>query len=168
MTVLRQAILRQRLNQLDVRLGFVAMRVGIGSQVLLALERLWIGPCIFLDLGFINPNLAFFNPSCELAELLIVVVFADSGVITPIPLVDAANQIIALHRSIGERSATVMTAAVQHGNLIFAVARIPNHDQVHTGNQGIGRGEWSELIPREYRELFGGRYQGHRVSFVSR
>src|SRR5205823_14682588 len=63
-----------------------------------------------------------------------VVVFADAGVDAIIPIVQAADEVVPLHKAVGEQAAAVQAASEQHRHLVA----IADHDQVDISDQRIG------------------------------
>jgi hypothetical protein len=90
-----------------VRLLGGAVHVLVRALVGISVEWLRVLALPRGDLVGIDPNAVVLDPRRELVEPLSVVVLADAGAELEIPLVHAADQIVALDGAVGQQCATV-------------------------------------------------------------
>jgi hypothetical protein len=102
-----QPLCCERLDRLGVRLLGGAVHVLVRALVGISVEWLRVLALPRGDLVGIDPNAVVLDPRRELVEPLSVVVLADAGAELEIPLVHAADQIVALDGAVGQQCATV-------------------------------------------------------------
>ena len=99
-TEFAQAFRCQLANELDVR--FVASAGVILKNTLIGISGVRLRMCRRprFDLVLINPHTAFLDPRIKFRQSFAVIVFADTGIKTIVPKVDAANQVIPFYKTI--------------------------------------------------------------------
>ncbi len=110
--VLAQAIPRQVLDGCDVRLLLGGVGIRVQSLIGIPLEGLRMALRPTFDFGFVNPYLVVFDPGFELRQGLGVVVCAHTRIPAVIPRVQAADQVVPLHETIGHERAAVQSAPI--------------------------------------------------------
>ncbi len=76
-------------------------------------------------------------------QRLFVFVFANAGIPTIIPAVNAADQVLPGNLAVRQQSPAVKAAAIEYRNL----AAEPHDHEVHIGDQRVGRFAVFELTP---------------------
>jgi hypothetical protein len=117
----------------------VLVRTLVGVSV----ERLRVLALPRGDLVGIDPHGAILHPGGELVQPLGVVVLADAGAELEVPLVHAADQVLALNGAVGQQRSPVQATAVQHRDLVI----VTDDDEVHVPHQGEGRCAVLERVP---------------------
>ena len=94
------------------------MQIGVEAEVLVAVVGLGkpVVPC--RDLGFVHEDgvRVGVDPCSELVKRLLGVVRTDAGVVAVVPVVDAADEVVAADMAVGEEGAAVEAAAEEHGD----------------------------------------------------
>ncbi len=101
------------------------------------------------DLVGVDQHLAGLGPGRKFRQHFVVVVFGDACVDAVVPVVQPADEVVAVDAAVGEQRAAVQAAAVQHGDIV-AVA---DHDQVDIADQRIGGRAVLELGPARDGDL---------------
>ena len=140
---LGKAVARIALNQRVVRLFRRAVAgVGIGTQVAVAVEGLRVGQRPGADLVGVDPHLAVVDPGRELGQHLGVVVSRDAAVEAVVPVVQAADEVVALHMTVGQQRAAMQAAAVEHRHRSV----VSDDHQIDPADHCMGRLPVSQFI----------------------
>jgi hypothetical protein len=104
-----------------------------------------------VNLGAIDENSVFIRiqPGRELVERLVVVVLADAGVQAVVPLVDAADEVLAVDVAVGQEGTAVQAPSVQHRDLV----PVADDDEIHLADEGVRGLAVLQLAPA--RDLYG-------------
>ena len=94
------------------------MRVGVEAEILVPLEGLRVVLPPSADLVRVDQNLAVLSPRGELGQDFFVIVFADAGIEAVVPVVDAADQVLAVDMAVGHERAPVQAAAVEDRHVV--------------------------------------------------
>ena len=111
------------------------MGVLIIPQIGVAIERLGVFIMPGRDLVLIDADMAALDPGLELMEGFGIVVLGHAGVVAIIPVVYAADQIIAVDMAVRHQGAAVQATAIKHGHFII----IAHDHQVDIGDARVGR-----------------------------
>jgi hypothetical protein len=130
-----QPLCGEPLDRLGVRLLGRTVHVLVRTLVGVSVERLRVLALPRGDLVGIDPHGAILHPGGELVQPLGVVVLADAGAELEVPLVHAADQVLALNGAVGQQRSPVQATAVQHRDLVI----VTDDDEVHVPHQGEGR-----------------------------
>lgn len=133
---LLQAVRRQLVNESDVGLLDRAVNIGVGSLIGVALERLRVVALPGRDLLLVNPHSTVFDPRAELVQPLLVVVRADPRLHPVVPLVDAADEVVALDMAVGQQGSSMVAATVEDRNTVLET----HDDEIDISDQGVGPG----------------------------
>ncbi len=90
------------------------------------------------------------DPGFELMQTLFVVVFTHPRVVTIVPIMYTADEIVPDDSPVSHQGAAMLTAAVKHRYLIV----IANHNQVDIGDKSIPRLTIFQLTPGGGASLF--------------
>ena len=129
-----QAVFRVILDQFDVRFVLRPVNVRVETEIFVAPVGLRMGLRPIGDFVRVDPDLPVLDGGREFPERLFVVVFADAGVEAIVPVVDAADQIVAIDMAIGQQGATVQAAAVEYRDGLV----MPDDDEIDLADQRIG------------------------------
>ena len=132
---LLEAVDGEVLDERDVRLLHRAVgRVGVVAVVRVPPEGLGVVVVPGRHLGLVHEDLVVLHPGREALQPLLVLVLAHAGVDAEVPVVDAADEAVALDGAVGEEGAPVQAAAVEHRDVV-----VPAHDdEVDVGHPGGG------------------------------
>ncbi len=111
---LAETVRRELADELDVGLICSAGVVLVNALVRVALIRLRVLLRPGANLIFINEHLAILEPARELVQRLRVVVFADARIQPIVPVVHAADQVVAVDEAVGHQGAAMRAPPVQH------------------------------------------------------
>ena len=100
MADLGQTIAGIGLDQSVEGLGGVMAGILIIAQIRVSIERLGIFIVPGGDLVFVHVELAALHPGGELMQRFFIVVFRNAGVVAVIPIMHAANQIVAFYMAV--------------------------------------------------------------------
>ena len=149
---LAEAVPRIALDEPNVRLLGRRVRVGVETEILVPPEGLRVFLLPRADLVRIDQNLAFLDPRGELGEDFFVVIFADAGIEAVIPVVHAADQVLAVDVAVRHEGAPVQAAAVEDRHVLVVA-----HDaEIDVADQGIGRLAVFQFVERLDRDLVHG------------
>ena len=133
--------------------GFLgpAVYVRIQAEVLVALVGLRMRLGKGVNLGAIDEHgvLIRIQPGRELVERLVVVVLADAGIQAVVPLMDAADEVLAVDVAVGQEGTAVQAPSVQHRDLV----PVADDDEIHLADEGVRGLAVLQLAPA--RDLYG-------------
>ena len=114
-------------------LGRAVACIGVQAQIIVAVEGLRVIPCPGSDFIFVDKHIAIFDPGSEFRQFLIVGIFGNTEIEPVIPIVNAANQIVATYKSVGHEGTAMQTSAIENRRFI-----IHAHDyKIDLADQGI-------------------------------
>ena len=132
------------LNEADMRFLGRRVRVGVEAEIVVPLEGLRVVLLPGADLVGIDQDLAVLHPRGELGQHLRVIVLADAGIESVVPVVHAADQVLAVDMAVGHERAPVQAAAIEDGDLVVVA-----HDaEVDVADQRVGRLAVRQLVER--------------------
>ena len=104
----------------EPHMGLFGRGVGVGVEALIfiPIEGLRVVLPPSADLVRIDQNLAVLSPRGELGQDFFVIVFADAGIEAVVPVVDAADQVLAVDMAVGHERAPVQAAAVEDRHVV--------------------------------------------------
>ena len=153
-----QAVLRQLLNVLVVGFLRPAVDVGVEAEVFVALVGLGKVDVPGLHLFFVHVDrvVVGVDPGGEFVEGFVVAVRTDAGVVAIVPVVDAADQVVASDGAVGEQGAAMQAAPVEDRDVVV----VADDDEVYVGYQRVGGLAVFEFAPggdfdRRCRQGFG-------------
>jgi hypothetical protein len=132
---LAQAVLCIMLDLLDMWLDGVGVHFRVEAEIGVAPIGLRVTLLPGRDFVGVDHHLAAVNPRREFRQHFLVVVLADAAVEPVVPVVQPADQVVAVDAAVGEQRAAVQATSVEHRHVV-AVA---DHNEVDAADQGISR-----------------------------
>ena len=129
------------------------MDVLVRSLILVPLIRLWVLAFPLPDFVFVNIDSVVLYPCIKFGEAFRVLIFADTGIVVVIPLVNATYQVFAVNVTVSEQCPAVMTPAVKHRYIVV----IPDDHEIDVRNESISRLaiiEFAEVSDLCFRHFF--------------
>ena len=149
MAGLGEPVLGVALDEPDMGLLGRGVSVGVEAEIFVAVEGLWVVLPPRSDLVRIDQDLAVLDPRRELGQDLCVIVFADARIEAVIPIVHAADQVLAVDMAVGHERAPVQTAAVEDRHVVVVA-----HDaEIDLAGQRISRLAVLQFVKRLDRDL---------------
>jgi hypothetical protein len=123
-----------------------AVRVLIESEIGVPIVRLGILVMPRCDFRFVNQNSVgvMVDRAAELVQNLLIVVFGNPGIQTIVPVVNAANEVVAIHEPVRHERTAVETPSVKNRYLVIK----SHHNQVDICDKRIGRLTIFKIAPR--------------------
>ncbi len=97
------------------------------------------------DLVGVDPQPVVLDPGHETVQRLVVVVFGDAGAVAVVPVVDSADEVVAVDATVGEQRAAVEAAPVEHRCRIHVGPA--DDDEVDVADQRVRRRHRLQLAP---------------------
>ena len=83
------------------------------------------------DFVFIDEDFTVFNPRGEFVQGFAIVIFTNARIDTEVPIMNAANQVVPIHMTVFEQSASMQAAAIEDRDFFF----ITDNNEINIGDQ---------------------------------